>query len=250
MSREQEQPVEQERKACRSAHFAGSNVELCFFFFFYARGLVGLALVGWGAVRLLRSLMVWFFLPQMEAFLFLFFFSVVRRRFLRVRHHLTAQGYIGNTRLHEAFHMKKDPPPKKRSWQQQHDKCWKNSKMTHPIVRISSPITQVVSGRLLAASDWLHRIKTLQVSVMIRCVQKSLLWTEEFPKPKTCSIFHRVSAVESEEVLTLMNDLDCFFNLPIRTERRALSLGSFVKKEEKKGHKEQLRCHLWRILYS
>lgn len=188
--------------------------------------------------------------PRWRLFFFFFFFSVVRRRFLRVRHHLTAQGYIGNTRLHEAFHMKKDPPPKKRSWQQQHDKCWKNSKMTHPIVRISSPITQVVSGRLLAASDWLHRIKTLQVSVMIRCVQKSLLWTEEFPKPKKCSIFHRVSAVESEEVLTLMNDLDCFFNLPIRTERRALSLGSFVKKEEKKGHKEQLRCHLWRILYS
>lgn len=111
MSREQEQPVEQERKACRSAHFAGSNVELGFFFFFYARGLVGLALVGWGAVRLLRSLMVWFFLPQMEAFLFLFFFSVVRRRFLRVRHHLTAQGYIGNTRLHEAFHMNPPQPP-------------------------------------------------------------------------------------------------------------------------------------------
>lgn len=73
MSREQEQPVEQERKACSCAHFAGSNVELGFFFFFYARGLVELALVGWGAVRLLRSLMVWFFLPQMEAFLFLFF---------------------------------------------------------------------------------------------------------------------------------------------------------------------------------
>lgn len=43
-----------------------------------------------------------------------------------------------------------------------------------------------------------------------------------------------MSAVESEEVLTLMNDLDCFFNLPIRTERRALSLGSFVKIKKRK----------------
>lgn len=237
MSREQEQPVEQERKACSCAHFAGSNVELGFFFFFYARGLVGLALVGWGAVRLLRSLMVWFFLPQMEAFLFLFFF------FCCAQEIPASQAPFNRTRIHWQHEaprsLSHEPPPKKRSWQQQHDKCWKNSKMTHPIVRISSPITQVVSGRLLAASDRLHRIKTLQVSVMIRCVQKSLLWTEEFPKPKTCSIFHRVSAVESEEVLTLMNDLDCFFNLPIRTERRALSLGSFVKikKKGKKGHR-------------
>lgn len=57
---------------------------------------------------------------------------------------------------------------------------------------------------------------------------------KNFPNQRSAQYFHRVSAVESEEVLTLMNDLDCFFNLPIRTERRALSLGSFVKKKKKK----------------
>lgn len=146
------------------------------FFFFLLRPGFGGTGAGWMRRRASSALTDGLVFPTPDGgFSFSFFFSVVRRRFLRVRHHLTAQGYIGNTRLHEAFHMKKDPPPKKRSWQQQHDKCWKNSKMTHPIVRISSPITQVVSGRLLAASDWLHRIKTLQVSVMIRCVQKSLL---------------------------------------------------------------------------
>lgn len=174
--------------------------------------------------------------PRWRLFFFFFFFCCAQEI-------PASQAPFNRTRIHWQHEaprsLSHEPPPKKRSWQQQHDKCWKNSKMTHPIVRISSPITQVVSGRLLAASDRLHRIKTLQVSVMIRCVQKSLLWTEEFPKPKKCSIFHRVSAVESEEVLTLMNDLDCFFNLPIRTERRALSLGSFVKKKKKKKRRKK-----------
>lgn len=62
---------------------------------------------------------------------------------------------------------------------------------------------------------------------------------KNFPNQRSAQYFHRVSAVESEEVLTLMNDLDCFFNLPIRTERRALSLGSFVKKKKRRKKRPQ-----------